>query len=863
MAVSTDFLRELVDSASKDPAVAVRRAEQLLDEGERSATEIAHLLWTRGLGRRELGELDGARADLIDAAGFADAAGDAALCGRIAISHAAVAMSLGETDQPRRLLDTAEPHLEGRDLGRLVMQRGLLHHRMGDFADAIGCYRRAMPLLEAGDDRVAETRLRINLGLLLGQQGDPRGGQAVLERGHELAIELDQHRLEAMAAHNLGYLDSLLGRTADCLRRYGRAEEQFAQIGDAVSVAVVGIDRAAVLLQAGLHDEAIAEADRVVVAVVESGNVLELGETQLIAARAALATNDRKQARAFARRAADSFSGLERHAWVPLARHVELLAELDELDPTDVNDRVAEVVGSLDRHGWIAESTHLRVIAANRLISINQRAAARHLLAPVRTLRRSGPVADSIAAWTAMALRAVIDDDVSAARRAVTGGLGVLRSNDLVIQAIDLRAHAVDQAKALAEIGSRLAIESGRPRELLRRIEELRSVTARNRGGTPTDELADDLAALRLLDTARREAVGAGEPTVGIDGERTQVEASIRSRRRQATGGHIVDVDLAASISQLAGRDFLEFEEVDGRLVGVAVRNGRSSLHAVKSRTLGEEIESASFSLHRLARSGLSERSHDAALDTATSVGAQIEDQLIPTTIRSTSTPLIIAPAGELSGVAWRLLPSLSSRAHVVTSCLTAWAAADATERTKGELLLVAGPDLDHADTEVQRVADVVGSVRVMTSLTSTVDAVLAALASCSIAHFACHGTFRSDNPLFSSLQLADGPLSIYDLERCDRLPHTIVLSACNAGQSIALQGGALLGLTSALLQLGVATVIAPITPVNDERSIALMERLHAKLAAGVAPSTALAEASTLLDVGLDAAAAAFVCFGS
>lgn len=863
MAVSTDFLRELVDSVSKGPIAAVERADHLLAGEDHDAWETAQLLWARGLGRRELGDLDAARADLFRATGLADSAGDLELAGRIAVSRAALEMSLGELDLPRQLLDEAEPALTGTDLGRLVMQRGLLWHRMGKFDEAIASYRQALPLLTRGGDRIAETRLQLNLGLLLGQQADVREGRQALEAGYQLAIELDQLLLEARAVHNLGFLDSLLGQTADCLRRYDQAEAQYADLGDAVSVAVVGIDRAAALLQAGLHDEAVDEADRVVAAVEASGNVLELGETQLIAARAALAAQDSRRALDWAQRAAASFSDLERHAWVSLARHVELLAELNELEPSNLDDRVTALVGDLDRHGWNAESTHLRVTAAYRLISVERPDVARRLLDPVRELRRTGPVADSIAAWTAMALRAVLDDDSAAARRAVTGGLGVLRSNDLVVQAIDLRAHAVDQAKALAEIGSRLAIESGRPRELLGRIEELRSVTARNRGGTPTDELADDLASLRLLDTARNEALSGGRPTTDIERERVRVESSIRSRRRQATGGRIVDVDLGASIGQLGDRDFLAFEELDGGLVGVSVSNRRAALHTFDARTLGEDVESTSFSLHRLARTGLSERSRDAAFDTANSVGAQIEERLIPARVRMSSTPLVIAPAGRLSGVAWRLLPSLGDRPHVVTSCLTAWAAADSTERFSGELLLVAGPDLDHADTEVERIARDVGPGRVITSRDSNVDVVLGALPSCSIAHFACHGTFRGDNPLFSSLQLADGPLSVYDLERCDRLPHTIVLSACNAGQSLALQGGALLGLTSALLQLGVATVIAPITPVNDEHSIELMARLHARLGDGVAPSIALAEASTMPGGTLDSTSAAYVCFGS
>jgi len=56
------------------------------------------------------------------------------------------------------------------------------------------------------------------------------------------------------------------------------------------------------------------------------------------------------------------------------------------------------------------------------------------------------------------------------------------------------------------------------------------------------------------------------------------------------------------------------------------------------------------------------------------------------------------------------------------------------------------------------------------------------------LAHVAAHGTFRADNPQFSSLHLADGPLTVYDLERIVRPPEWIVLSACEAGRSEAIR---------------------------------------------------------------------------
>ena len=130
------------------------------------------------------------------------------------------------------------------------------------------------------------------------------------------------------------------------------------------------------------------------------------------------------------------------------------------------------------------------------------------------------------------------------------------------------------------------------------------------------------------------------------------------------------------------------------------------------------------------------------------------------------------------------------------------------------------------------------------------------------LVHLAAHGTFRSDAPLFSSLRLADGPLTVYELERLRAAPDTLVLPACDAAQSSRCgPGDELLGTAAALLGLGVGSVVAPVLPVPDEATTPLMLALHERLRRGSPPSVALAEAAAR-DTE-DAVALAFVCIGA
>src|SRR5260370_42168459 len=110
------------------------------------------------------------------------------------------------------------------------------------------------------------------------------------------------------------------------------------------------------------------------------------------------------------------------------------------------------------------------------------------------------------------------------------------------------------------------------------------------------------------------------------------------------------------------------------------------------------------------------------------------------------------------------------------------------------------------------------------------------------LVHIAAHGTFRADSPLFSAIELDDGPLTVYDLEHLKRAPHRVVLSSCSSAVGAAVGADELLGLVSALISLGSAGVVASVVPVNDPATVPLMIALHDHLRAG----SGLAEALTL-----------------
>ncbi|MGH3231175.1 MAG: CHAT domain-containing protein, partial [Streptosporangiaceae bacterium] len=237
---------------------------------------------------------------------------------------------------------------------------------------------------------------------------------------------------------------------------------------------------------------------------------------------------------------------------------------------------------------------------------------------------------------------------------------------------------------------------------------------------------------------------------------------------------------------------------------------------------------------------------------------------------------VIVVPPGRLHSVPWSLLPSLGSRAVSVAPSAASWLRARRTlddtvpddGRDAGPVVLVRGPHLASEGAEVPQLAADYAAGRepvVLGGGTATVARVLTAIDGARLVHIAAHGTFRPDSPLFSSLSLDDGPLTVYDLERLRRGPRHLVLSSCDSGVIAPAGANELLGLASSLIPLGTVAIVASVVPVNDVAAVPLMLKLHRGLRGGASLAEALRDARR--GSGSDPVAAAtawsFVCLGA
>jgi hypothetical protein len=836
--------------------------------------------WALGVAADAKEDLVEARAHLVRAVELADGATLATRAAQARTSLLLVLASLGELDEALRQADLAEAVLTGAPAARLAGQRALVLHRLGRHDDALAGYRRALAGFRRWGDREREARFLSNRGVLHAQRGDYRAATADLLAAERLLVELGRELSAAEAHHNLGFVASRRGDVPEALRWFDMADNELRAHG--VSRPSRLLDRCETLLAVRLVTEAREVATAAVAETEASGAAIDLAEARLLLAQAALLDDDPAEAAAQASRAHRAFVDQRRPGWAALARYAGLQAAWAAAEAPPDLPEAAAVADELTAAGWVVPALDARLIAGRIALDVGQPGEATAQLAAASVARWRGPADLRARAWHAEALLRRSRGDARGAEAALRAGLRVLARNRSTLGATELRVHAAAHVAELDRLGTRLALESGKARRVLAWAERVRADFA---GGTrapqpPADpQIADLLTELRHVAGQLEQAGFAGEDPGRLLRRQAALEGEIRRRTRHAAGNlegaaaDRTDGDRRPSVAEVAAclgdRALVELVASEGRLAAVTLVDGRARLHRLGSTAeVMSGLERLRFGLARLARPGRS-GARRAAVDLVQEASACLDEILFdpPVRRRIGDRALVLVPVAPLHALPWSTLPSCRGRPTAVSPSATGWwrATTSAAPSDAGATVLVAGPGLDQAGPEVADLALVHPGASSLEGDRATTEAFLAAADGVGLAHVAAHGRFRADNPLLSSLRLADGPLTVYDLERLRRAPRRLVLSACEAGLSAAHPGDELMGLAASLLALGSRTLVASVVPVRDVATRPLMVDLHRRLAAGAGPAEALAHAHAAVgdDDPDSLSAAGFVCFGT
>jgi hypothetical protein len=603
-------------------------------------------------------------------------------------------------------------------------------------------------------------------------------------------------------------------------------------------------------------------------------------DAQLLVAQLALLSGDTQEALAASEAAADAYRLQARGTG--RARSLLVTAEarlaVGRLTPADL----AAAHGAARRlaaAGATSAAVQGYLVTGKLAAALDLRRQAITALNRAGTLARGASVLVRLRGRLAAALAAMLAQRPADALTSCRRGLADLARHRGSLPSVELRALASGHGAELGRIGLNIVISGGSPARVLHWMESSRAAALLAVEPPKFEEIQADLTALRAAAASGDEPGGADGPggsagagglagSAGPAGSRggrvTAEQAEIEDRIRQTTwraGGTVGSASGPVKVGELrkylAGRVLVTYGKLGDDLVAVVIgeRGGSRLVGLGPAAAVRDQLRAFLFALRRLAEQH-GARPLDAARASADLRIKKLSALLIEP-LRVTPWPeLVVVPVPDLLGVPWSALyPGPVSLAPSATFWARSALAAQQKRAispagTAGRVALIAGPDLPGALAEVEAVAGVYPQALSLAPPDSTAERVTGALATADLVHLACHGALRADNPMFSSLLLSDGPLTVQELYARGLAPHRLILASCESGAQVSYAGEEVLGFVSALLARGTAGVLASTAVVPDVAAAGFMTAVHRRLARGDSLAVALHTARASLDIG-------------
>ncbi len=681
----------------------------------------------------------------------------------------------------------------------------------------------------------------------------------------------------ATANQNIGISYDSQGQFEQALHAYELAEEGFSSIGAWSKVAEVAHNRGLVLSMSALHDQALVAFDRAATEFARSGlrarHAMTLADAaeahlprgdyrtclanleesrnelrtigapesdhqrQMVAARAYLALNLYPEALAVLDDTSASLENSEvvlEGALVQLARGFALRS-LRRFDQADAAlDHAAKLFDAMENNQWLAAAKIEKssIAAQKGNIDLASSLAAQAIAhanktdAPVERIRANLQMAVAITA---------------------SGGdpLGFLRQAFNEVSALNLPSLHTYAATRLA----RQLLVAGESEEATVLLEKAIEASEQLRSRI------DDTSLLSAFLVDKHDAYTA-LARVRLDSGDTSgalgllEAAKARSLSDMVTGAHSQHSGSFPSLPVQASTRGLTttvaYGELDGEVVAF-IRTGEELQIVRELTTLSEvaaEVRRLDTQWDRFRAGPEFVKRNAQSLESSARRSLQrlyemlvqpLRGRLDPGNGSGEAIPLVIVPTGILHRIPFHALHDGTSYLIETfeVSYAPSLAVADQTAAlrplTIGKALLLAAPD-DRAPGVAREVAECAAILENATALigsSATADALSNGVAGSRLVHLACHGVFRADNPMFSSLRLHDRWVTAAELLDLDFTNRTVVFSACESARSDTARGDEILGLTRAVFGAGAATLVAGLWLADDAATADLMPAFY------------------------------------
>ncbi len=878
------------DTIASEPAHATGAAAALtaLAGVTHNPNVDALATWTVGMATLQIdGQMEQALAHLDEAVAQFEALGQPQMAAATQVSRLYALAMLGRYDEAiecgLRARNVLVAHGDMLAAGKIEQNLGNISWRRDRYPEAEQFYRAARERFAVVQDQKHLAQIENCLAMVLDLQHRFREAMPIYEqalaRARAARLEVTQAEIEC----NLGGLALFQGSYDRALDYLERSRRRYAALGMPHESAIAELEVADAYLELNLTPEASAIYARVSSIFAELGMRAEQARALLYHGRACLLQEKNDEAYALLDKARRLYVAEDNRVGVAMAVLTEAQLHYRQGDYAAAMSASAEAQIPLAEAGAWVRLLLARWLHGEAARALGQQDVARAVLkAALDDAERQAVPQVAQRCHTSLGLLAVAAGDRQGAETAFKRAVAVIEDLRAPLPAEEFRtAFIADKLTPYVEL-VRLCLAEGssdRVAEALSYTERARSralvdmlggaLQARPQSDDPFE--AELLARLNELredlnwfygqmnrpggETASRAATAI---TALHDAVREREAALLEVTRQlyqccEDTLVRVKPLDIAQLLRDLdAETALVEYSSLDGELLAFVVTD--EGIEVVRRLASEREVEAAlgqlRFQLDSLRYGAAGPRKHVEQLTArARHHLSTLYDLLLrPMEGRLGVRRLLVVPYRALHYVPFHALYDGAGyvierrevcyvpSASVLRHCLAK------PRRPLRWAVLLGVPDAltPRVRDEIAALAPLFPQTTTLLDEQATLAALYAQAPVADVLHLACHGQFRPDNPLFSSLRLADGWLTVRDAYSLDLKCGLVTLSACETGMNVVAAGDELVGLARGFFSAGAPSLLVSLWAVDDEATARLMAGFYKRLLAGDGPAAAL-----------------------
>jgi CHAT domain-containing protein/tetratricopeptide (TPR) repeat protein len=784
-------------------------------------------------------------------------------------------------------------HKDELRAGQIEQNLGSVYFRRDRYQEAERFFRSARDRFLSAGDQKQLTEIEVCLATSLIFQHRFRDAQLLYEEALKRSETNQLPIAQAVIECDLGCLALFRGRYDQALDYLERSRRRYASLGMTHESAIAEQEQAEAYLELNLAREAADIYERIIPTFAELGMRAEQARSLLYYARACLALVRVKEASKCLADAGRLYAAERNRIGEALVRLVEAQLLYDQQDYEGASEAALDAEVTLVEGGSWSRALIARWLRGEAARSLENGHEARQIFhSALRDAEANALPQIAQRCYTSLGLLDATAGNTESAEASFEQAVSLveelrslLPSDEFrtafvtdkqipYIQLVKLSLSALDGPKAVEALGY---VERAKSRALVDMLSG--AVQARVK---PRDDFENDLVSRldelrgelkwfysqidrspQTQSPSRPESLGALRAEVReLEGKMLEI---MRQLQQRAGGGLTSEEQLDVSALQRAiGTDtaIVEYFAIDGELLAFIVT--AESVEVVQA--LGRESDIAAvvdrlrFQTNSLRFNTETLQEHMGELTSRTQRHLKVlyDALLRPLEDRIGERRLVVVPFRSLHCIPFQALYDgttylieqrevcYAPSASVLLHCL-------AVPRRSLRYAVLFGV----ADQSAPKVRDEIGTLAPLFPASvaliderATLDALHIKASSADVLHLACHGQFRPDNPLFSSLKLSDGWLTARDAYNLDLNCGLVTLSACETGVSAVAPGEEIMGLARGFFSAGAPSLLVSLWTVNDEATADLMSWFYSALLAGQSPAAALRQAQLKMLTG-------------